>query len=843
MKIILVSSEQYKKRINREVGKLLIDEETGKIYIELDFEKYPDLKSATCLKYEDEDGNIISYYSPLKLNIEFIPENYIPNDVFQIGIYDDLNNKFGKISDLSLVQIRKNPCKYRFGLISDLFSSKYSEINNEYRNDIINAGNFLLKEYKGKFLGILGNLSYENKNDIADFSILYKKYFSNPFLACKGNFDNKNLYEGNKLDAEFWKKYTFPESLKDNISFDFSYLSTENKKGLLTSNNYLLGTDSYDPNKVSNYVYVVDDYSTKDVFIVFNIDYKGPTENADMVVSETNPYNFEYHYFNQKDINWLHSILDRYRNERCFILTNLFFQKEAGDPSNIYSFTHDSHNWLSNDYTGEKDKVTFNQYLQLKRLNEYYTNAIWFSGHSQFKWDLQEKYNDANVSVKKENDEIKSAYNVHIPGLVNPIDKDGNHSPVESEGALVEIFNNYVNVRGIDFKSYNAFETKFNVKNNQYIEYSDFIPLKNDKETSIEPVQEDNMVKITLRRGSKGFKISKGFDKSFIFNNELIKPLYSYIRFNYKFYDKDGRRYEDKKEISTPIDVDTVHIGFRDEFENLTLENTLLKIYIRDNNESIKGVKFEIEDEFWNQFDESVSEITLYLECYIKYLKANWGYNNVFNPLAQYQIKAGGIYIKEIKSNLTLLDDLKPNLSDDDIPWEEEFFKQIEDDSILDITLLHNINLDTTLKIHSSKNINFNGYSINQNIKEDDTDIEKIFEISGVNTVVNLYSEDNTSYIETFYFDNLEDSILIKDNATYNVDNVIFKNINEEITTKINELENNLSELSESANKLVAEKVNTEIISVEDSVNKLEGKMTKLEFTIKSLINNKVKTN
>ena len=79
--------------------------------------------------------------------------------------------------------------------------------------------------------------------------------------------------------------------------------------------------------------------------------------------------------YNSSDIDWLANKLESYKNERCFVFTHLFFPSRAGNFKSIYP----SYNWLS----GE-------QLIRLENLNDSYKNSIWFSGHSHWKWSLQQ---------------------------------------------------------------------------------------------------------------------------------------------------------------------------------------------------------------------------------------------------------------------------------------------------------------------------------------------------------------------------------------------------------------------------------------------------------------------
>lgn len=146
----------------------------------------------------------------------------------------------------------------------------------------------------------------------------------------------------------------------------------------------------------------------------------------------------------EEDIDWLEDILKENENKRVFIFTHLFFPDKAGNFNEIYP----SGNWL-----GGK------QLERLNRLNELYLNAIWFGGHSHWMWYLQYLNDKANIYRSFSNNKPTCGWTVHLPSCAKPIDSngttrdDGDESDACSEGAIVDIYENYIIVRGISFKS------------------------------------------------------------------------------------------------------------------------------------------------------------------------------------------------------------------------------------------------------------------------------------------------------------------------------------------------------------------------------------------------------
>lgn len=142
------------------------------------------------------------------------------------------------------------------------------------------------------------------------------------------------------------------------------------------------------------------------------------------------------------DLDWLEAKLEEYRNERVFVITHLFFPTKAGNFKQIYPST----NWLGGA-----------QLERLQAMNERYLNSIWFSGHSHWKWYLQKYEDKANVYRSyDDNGKPTCGWTVHIPSCASPIDSNGVSSrvskPLESEGGIVDVYDDYIILRGVVFK-------------------------------------------------------------------------------------------------------------------------------------------------------------------------------------------------------------------------------------------------------------------------------------------------------------------------------------------------------------------------------------------------------
>ena len=137
----------------------------------------------------------------------------------------------------------------------------------------------------------------------------------------------------------------------------------------------------------------------------------------------------EYH------LNWLEDKLEAYRNDRCFVFTHLFFPDRAGNMNSLYPEA----NWL----TGE-------QLSRLQQMCDHYVNSVWFSGHSHWEWSVQKYQDKANIY---RGTNPTSGWCVHVPACGAPASSSTGNDRGEnaggSEGAVVEVYENHVDILGI----------------------------------------------------------------------------------------------------------------------------------------------------------------------------------------------------------------------------------------------------------------------------------------------------------------------------------------------------------------------------------------------------------
>lgn len=337
----------------------------------------------------------------------FIKTNIAPYAAHWIGVYNSSGQRVGSIA-LDNFKPAYGERLYRFGILSDVHNEESQSSENQ--NDLRNALNFFNQKEDIEFTCITGDLtqySYSS-GDLTTEMRLYQANLaainnSTPVYPTTGNHD---CPQNSDIDIDTFKTYA---GISDLFTSDAIY-SYEITKTHTTSS----GT-------------VVNDH-----FLFLGM----------------RRYEFTSSTYLDADITWLGNKLEAYKNDRCFIFTHMFFPDAAGNFQSIYP----SGNWLSGP-----------QLTSLQNLRNNYPRAIWFSGHSHWKWYLQQGEAKANI-YPTSNVGRTMAWTVHIPSCASPIDSSVcNPSlsstrvsmPGQSEGAIVDVYEDYIDIRAIEFKGAN----------------------------------------------------------------------------------------------------------------------------------------------------------------------------------------------------------------------------------------------------------------------------------------------------------------------------------------------------------------------------------------------------
>ena len=137
-----------------------------------------------------------------------------------------------------------------------------------------------------------------------------------------------------------------------------------------------------------------------------------------------------------EELQWLYETLEANRNKRCFIFNHVYpWNDGVGDANRLYN----GKQWLTTDGGVGQAFIS---------LLKHYKNTILFHGHSHLRFKLQELDKKANYSS------VDGYRSVHIPSLSVPRDRvDGTTQYIyaESEGYIVDVYDDYIILNGRDF--------------------------------------------------------------------------------------------------------------------------------------------------------------------------------------------------------------------------------------------------------------------------------------------------------------------------------------------------------------------------------------------------------
>ncbi len=407
------------------------------------------------LYYEDKSGQPLADYAEICTLTaaeigryeDFIDVNVAPRAAANIGVYNSLGERQGTIPLGHFKPDYTEQPLYSFGLLSDVHIGR-AEINPEV--DFERA----LKFFNAKGVAhtcICGDITQNGKETELDGFKTIAALSSAPIYTTSGNHDATS----SGIKPELWTNYT-------GLPLVFERMVERNGK--------------------------------RDHFLFLGME----------------RWNFSAAYLDYH-LTWLESKLEEYRNERCFIITHLFFPERAGNLNGIYP----SGNWLK----GE-------QLERLEAMCDRYVNSIWFSGHSHWEWWLQKYQDRANIYPTYLNNKRTSGWCVHVPSCGAPITSNGSTrvDNVEgSEGGIVEVYENHIDILGIDFVSgkylpvatYRLDTTPYTVSAstatlpNYYISASNFTENPKKKGATVKDVEGmPNYVEVTFTAKSQGFYIS-----------------------------------------------------------------------------------------------------------------------------------------------------------------------------------------------------------------------------------------------------------------------------------------------------------------------------------------------
>ena len=141
-------------------------------------------------------------------------------------------------------------------------------------------------------------------------------------------------------------------------------------------------------------------------------------------------------FISVEELQWLYETLEYNRNKRCFIFNHVYpYEDKVGDANRYYN----------GKYWRTQDGGIGQAFIELLK---HYKNTILFHGHSHLRLYLQEIDKLANYSSSV------GYRSVHIPSLSVPrdlVNGSTNYVYAESEGYVVDVYDNYIILNGRDF--------------------------------------------------------------------------------------------------------------------------------------------------------------------------------------------------------------------------------------------------------------------------------------------------------------------------------------------------------------------------------------------------------
>ena len=339
---------------------------------------------------------------------KLVSANVAPKEAKFIGVYNSLGERVGEMPLGALENPRATQPIYKFGLLSDVhtdssdyqytMSGSYDYNGDEAEGDLTRALRWFRDVEHVNLICCCGDMSQGGTDSEFTISstVIANEIPNIPFYTCTGNHD----VSGHTAASTFMNFF-------NNRTIDTTSYSLQISTGY-TNSFYFTKSYTYCGN------------TKTDVFIFLSQYYYS---------------NSTYGQYEPNDLTWLDGILSQHTNDRVFLFKHLFFPAYSGNLNNIYP---------TNNILNAQALTSLNTMLST------YNNVYWFNGHSHWKWYLQKFQQTANIARYGTN----GAWTIHVPSCALPIDSDGssrNRKPLESTGAVVDVYPDGIIFRGIDF--------------------------------------------------------------------------------------------------------------------------------------------------------------------------------------------------------------------------------------------------------------------------------------------------------------------------------------------------------------------------------------------------------
>lgn len=330
---------------------------------------------------------------------DFNKFNSLSSEADMLAVYDNSGNFKGYVDPRNYKR-NLGTKLYTFGLFSDLHNNEgLTGSTTDNDEDMANAMNYYENVMHVDFIACCGDVfsTANNENMYKKFQQVKNANCPNtPFYSCSGNHDCATSTGGDgTVNDTYWNTY------------------------LGTSKSHVV-THAQNPSIPEN-----------DVLIFF-----GESYNKLNILNE--PYTDD-------DINWLRTQLATYKNKRVLVFNHLFFPGTT-DAQDAYVVT--------SQFAGRT-------LTKIASLAYMYPNSIWFNGHNH--WGYAEQNGDKKANICNECEYstkgLKMATQIHVSSCgsirevnMNSGDKYHRNDINDSEGAIVEVYDNCIVHRAIKFK-------------------------------------------------------------------------------------------------------------------------------------------------------------------------------------------------------------------------------------------------------------------------------------------------------------------------------------------------------------------------------------------------------
>ena len=207
--------------------------------------------------------------------------------------------------------------------------------------------------------------------------------------------------------------------------------------------------------QTSEYKTLVDTYATVPVYACAGNHDGAYVSNVETTITSYTGYNLYYYIthgddvfvfvgcksdtagslFTSAELTWLANTLEANKSKRVFLFQHVRPEDGCGNALGVYTY----------DIWGGSEQTTFESLLRK------YPNIVFFHGHSHLKFDLQKYADNANI------DRNFGCWSVHTPSITVPrspvsaVDPTRVELYAESEGYVVDVYEEGIHLRGRDF--------------------------------------------------------------------------------------------------------------------------------------------------------------------------------------------------------------------------------------------------------------------------------------------------------------------------------------------------------------------------------------------------------